>query len=61
MDTSSPEKVQEAMVSETTKKVVTHSLEPSNCDINSVVLDFMDELQNAVLRVKLNLSREYER
>jgi len=49
------------MVSETTKKVVTHSLKPSNCDINSVVLDFMDELQNAVLHVKLNLSREYER
>jgi hypothetical protein len=27
----------------------------------SVILDFTDELQTAILQVKLNLSREYER
>lgn len=56
-----PEKVDEAMVSETTKKVVTKTLDPDTCDPMQVVLDFIDELQTSILQVKLNLSREYER
>jgi len=56
-----PEQVDQAMVSETTKKVVTKTLDPYECDPMSVVLDFVDELQTAILQVKLNLSREYER
>lgn len=56
-----PEKVEEAMVSETTKKVVTKTLDPETCDPMQVVLDFIDELQTSILQVKLNLSREYER
>ena len=56
-----PEKVDEAMVSETTKKVVTKTLDPETCDPMQVVLDFIDELQTSILQVKLNLSREYER
>lgn len=49
------------MVSQTTKQVVLKTLTPDNCDIMQVVLDFMDELQTAILQVRLNLSREYER
>ena len=56
-----PENVSEAMVSETTKKVVTKTLDPDTCDPMQVVLDFIDELQTSILQVKLNLSREYER
>lgn len=56
-----PEKVEEAMVSETTKKVVTKTLNPETCDPMQVVLDFIDELQTSILQVRLNLSREYER
>ena len=56
-----PEKVEEAMVSETTKKVVTKTLDPETCDPMQVVLDFIDELQTSILQVRLNLSREYER
>lgn len=56
-----PENVSEAMVSETTKKVVTKTLNPDTCDPMQVVLDFIDELQTSILQVKLNLSREYER
>jgi hypothetical protein len=56
-----PEKVDEAMVSETTKKVITKTLDPETCDPMQVVLDFIDELQTSILQVKLNLSREYER
>ena len=56
-----PEKVEEAMVSETTKKVVTKTLSPETCDPMQVVLDFIDELQTSILQVRLNLSREYER
>lgn len=48
------------MVSETTKKVVTKTLDPSDYDPMGVVLDFTDELQSAILQVKLNLTREYE-
>lgn len=40
----SPENVDQAMVSETTKKVVTKTLDPNDCDIMSVVVDFVDEL-----------------
>ena len=50
-----------ALVSQTTKQVVLKTLTPDNCDIMQVVLDFMDELQTAILQVRLNLSREYER
>lgn len=56
-----PDKVEDAMVSETTKKVVTKTLNPETCDPMQVVLDFLDELQTSILQVKLNLSREYER
>lgn len=56
-----PEKAETAPVSDTTKKVVTKTLDPSNCDIMSVVVDFVDELQTAILQVKLNLTREWER
>ena len=56
-----PEKVDEALVSETTKKVVTKTLDPETCDPMQVVLDFIDELQTSILQVRLNLSREYER
>lgn len=38
-----------ALVSETTKKVVTKTLDPIDCDPMSVVLDFVDELQTAIL------------
>ena len=55
------EKVDDAMVSETTKKVVTKTLDPDNCNPMQVVLDFIDELQTSILQVKINLSREYER
>lgn len=44
-----PEKVESAMVSETTKKVITKTLDPENYDPMSVILDFTDELQNAIL------------
>ena len=57
----SPENVDNALVSNTTKQVVTKSLNPDNCDIMQVVLDFMDELQTSILQVRLNLSRDYER
>lgn len=56
-----PEKVDEALVSETTKKVITKTLDPDTCDPMQVVLDFIDELQTSILQVRLNLSREYER
>ena len=56
-----PDKVDDVMVSETTKKVVTKTLNPETCDPMQVVLDFLDELQTSILQVKLNLSREYER
>jgi len=56
-----PQTVDDAMVSETTKKVVKQTLDPNNLDPTSVVLDFMDELQTAILQVKLNLTREHER
>lgn len=56
-----PENVSEAMVSETTKKVLTKTLDPETCDPMQVVLDFIDELQTSILQVRLNLSREYER
>lgn len=46
--------------SATTKKVATGDLDFSDVDINSVVLDFVDELQTAILQVRLNLNREYE-
>ena len=59
-DKVNPDKVDSAPVSETTKKVVTNTLEPNNCDLMQVVLDFIDELQTDILQVKLNLSREYE-
>lgn len=49
------------MVSQTTKKVVKKTLDPNNLDPMSVVLDFTDELQTAILQVKLNLSRDYEK
>ena len=48
-------------MSQTTKQVVLKTLTPDNCNIMQVVLDFMDELQTAILQVRLNLSREYER
>ena len=56
-----PETVDDAMVSQTTKKVVKKTLDPNNLDPMSVVLDFTDELQTAILQVKLNLSRDYEK
>ena len=40
----SPEEVETAMVSETTKKVITKTLDPEDYDPMSVVLDFTDEL-----------------
>ena len=55
-----PDEVDKAMVSETTKKVITKTLDPNDYDPMSVVLDFTDELQTAILQVKLNLTREYE-
>ena len=56
-----PETVDEALVSETTKKIITKTLDPNDCNLMDVALDFIDELQTAILQVKLNLSREYER
>ena len=56
----SPEQVETALVSDTTKKVITKTLDPNDCDPLSIVLDFTDEIQQAVLQVKLNLTREYE-
>ena len=56
-----PDDVDKAMVSETTKKVITKTLDPNDLDPMSVILDFVDELQTAILQVKLNLTREYER
>ena len=53
--------VNNALASNTTKKVATNTFDASNYDINQVALDFMAELQQAILQVKLNLSREYER
>lgn len=44
-----PDKVDSAMVSETTKKVVTKTLNPETCDPMQVVLDFLDELQTSIL------------
>ena len=44
-----PDKVDDAMVSETTKKVVTKTLNPETCDPMQVVLDFLDELQTSIL------------
>lgn len=49
------------MVSNTTKKVVTKTLDPIDYDPFEVAMDFSDELQNAILQVRLNLTREYER
>ena len=49
------------MASTTTKQVATNTFNPNDCDIVSVVLDFVDEIQTAILQVKLNLTREYER
>ena len=56
-----PDKVEEALVSETTKKVVTKTLSPNNCNPMQVIMDFLDELQTAILQVRLNLSRDYEK
>lgn len=56
-----PEEVDKALVSETTKKVITKTLDPNDLDPMSVVLDFTDELQTAILQVKINLTREYEK
>ena len=39
-----PDEADKALVSETTKKVVTKTLDPNTCDPMSVVLDFTDEL-----------------
>lgn len=47
--------------SETTRKVVTKTLDPNDCDPIQVVMDFNDELQSSILQVRLNLTREYER
>jgi hypothetical protein len=55
-----PENVDSAMVSQTTKQVVHKTLTPDNCNIMQVVLDFVDELQKSILQVRMNLSREYE-
>lgn len=49
------------MASTTTKQIATNTFNPNDCDIVSVVLDFVDEIQTAILQVKLNLTREYER
>lgn len=49
------------MVSQTTKNVVLNKLNPQDCNPQEVILDFMDELQSDILKVKINLSREYER
>ena len=49
------------MVSNTTKKVVTKTLDPTECNLVDVIVDFNSELQNDILQVKLNLSREHER
>jgi hypothetical protein len=49
------------MASDTTKQVATNTFDSSNCDIMQVVVDFIDELQNAILQVKLDLTREYEK
>lgn len=59
-DSLTADNVDNALVSETTKKVVTKTLDPNTCDPMQVVLDFTDELQTAILQVKLNLTREYE-
>jgi threonine synthase len=60
-DNVDPASADTALVSETTKKVVTKTLEPDNIDLMQVVLDFMDELQTSILQVKLSLSREYDK
>lgn len=60
-DGLTPENMNSAMVSNTTKKVVTKTLDPNNVDLMQVVVDFIDELQTSILQVKLSLSREYER
>lgn len=49
-----------AMVSTTTKKVATGTLNLDEYDISQVVLDFVDELQTSILQIRLNLNREYE-
>ena len=49
------------LVSNTTKKVVKNTLEPSDLDPASMVLDFTNELQTAILQVKMDLSREWDR
>ena len=48
------------LASKTTKQVVTDTLDTKNLDIMSVVLDFMNELQNAILQVKMKLAREQD-
>lgn len=48
------------LASKTTKQVVTDTLDAKNLDIMSVVLDFMNELQNAILQVKMKLAREQD-
>ena len=40
-----PSQVDNALVSNTTKKVITKTLDPNDCDPLSVVLDFTDEIQ----------------
>ena len=47
-----PETVANAPVSETTKKVVTKTLDPSDCDIFQLTVDFCNELQNDIMLVK---------
>lgn len=46
--------------SNTTKEVASGKFDPDNCNLMQVVLDFVDELQTAILQVRLNLNREYE-
>ena len=57
VDVNEPNK---SLVSETTKQVATKTLDPNDCDILQVVLDFTNEIQTAILQVRMNLSRDYE-
>ena len=50
-----------ALVSDTTKKVATGTFNAGTENVQQVMLDFMDELQSSILQIKLNLSREYEK
>lgn len=61
MDGVPLDNAESAPVSETTKKVVTQTLDPYDYDQFQVITDFTDELYTDILQVKQDLTKQYER